>query len=382
MDYGRIYRELIADRRANPPGENEYTETHHILPRCMGGGDDAANLIRLRPEDHFFAHLLLARIHGTREMWAVVIMYIDRKGGIYRRAKAARHNYGWARRAYAVRLSESLSGDKHPSYDHTIWFWKHLGGREFTGTRHAFAAATGFHPSNITGIINGRVKSHFGWYLDGTDPAKVGKWRRGEHHYNHDPAVYEFRHLDGRAMSATRYQFAGVVGLSMGGVGALIAGRLLSSGGWYLPANGTKVSAVSSGGHKFKAGIHRPDARRDRTVYDFVHENGDTFRGTKFEFASHHRLPVHPLHFLLRGERASFAGWRLAETPAALTGPRKGIRHHFYSAARHRFVHDDGRVEICTQHALCEKHGIDVRNVSAIVKGRRKKAYGWSIQSP
>jgi hypothetical protein len=40
MDYERIYRDFIRDRQGKLPvgvvGEN-----HHILPRCMGGTDNA-----------------------------------------------------------------------------------------------------------------------------------------------------------------------------------------------------------------------------------------------------------------------------------------------------------------------------------------------------
>lgn len=38
-------------------------ETHHILPRCLGGNNDAANLIDLTPREHFIAHSLLAQEH-------------------------------------------------------------------------------------------------------------------------------------------------------------------------------------------------------------------------------------------------------------------------------------------------------------------------------
>lgn len=34
--------------------------THHILPKCMGGVDSDCNLIKLSPEDHYNAHLILA----------------------------------------------------------------------------------------------------------------------------------------------------------------------------------------------------------------------------------------------------------------------------------------------------------------------------------
>ena len=36
-------------------------ETHHIIPRCLGGSNDPSNLIDLTPREHFIAHSLLAQ---------------------------------------------------------------------------------------------------------------------------------------------------------------------------------------------------------------------------------------------------------------------------------------------------------------------------------
>lgn len=38
-----------------------HKETHHILPKSMGGKDSPENLIDLTPREHYIAHLLLAR---------------------------------------------------------------------------------------------------------------------------------------------------------------------------------------------------------------------------------------------------------------------------------------------------------------------------------
>lgn len=72
MDYARLYARFIEDRKQKQPTAPAYFERHHILPRSMGGGDEAANIVRLTAEDHIFAHLLLARWHGTRDAWAAV----------------------------------------------------------------------------------------------------------------------------------------------------------------------------------------------------------------------------------------------------------------------------------------------------------------------
>lgn len=62
MDHLKQYQNLIskAQSRTIPSG---YIEYHHIIPRCMGGTDDADNLAPLTAREHFVAHKLLAKIH-------------------------------------------------------------------------------------------------------------------------------------------------------------------------------------------------------------------------------------------------------------------------------------------------------------------------------
>lgn len=42
-----------------------YHETHHIIPKCMGGNNDEQNLIDLFPREHFIAHKLLCEESPT-----------------------------------------------------------------------------------------------------------------------------------------------------------------------------------------------------------------------------------------------------------------------------------------------------------------------------
>lgn len=59
--YHRIYNNIIerAKSRTNIPS---YTEKHHIIPRSLGGNNDANNLVRLTGREHYIAHRLLVKI--------------------------------------------------------------------------------------------------------------------------------------------------------------------------------------------------------------------------------------------------------------------------------------------------------------------------------
>ena len=41
-----------------------YCEKHHIVPRSMGGSDDASNLIKLTGRQHYLAHGMLWKAYG------------------------------------------------------------------------------------------------------------------------------------------------------------------------------------------------------------------------------------------------------------------------------------------------------------------------------
>lgn len=61
MDYKRLY-DFIIERAKNRIIEG-YTESHHIVPRCMGGGNEIENLVKLTAKEHFLVHRLLTLIY-------------------------------------------------------------------------------------------------------------------------------------------------------------------------------------------------------------------------------------------------------------------------------------------------------------------------------
>lgn len=60
--YSKMYEELIETCKNRKPLKTDFYEVHHIIPRSLGGTDDADNLVKLTPREHYHAHLLLAKI--------------------------------------------------------------------------------------------------------------------------------------------------------------------------------------------------------------------------------------------------------------------------------------------------------------------------------
>jgi len=81
MDYQKIYNSIIENARLENrnKGISEYYESHHIIPRCMGGNNNKSNLILLTAKEHFIAHRLLTLIYPdnnklVRALWAMSTM--------------------------------------------------------------------------------------------------------------------------------------------------------------------------------------------------------------------------------------------------------------------------------------------------------------------
>ena len=61
MNYKRIHDSIIY--RAKTRTISGYTETHHILPKCLGGGNEKRNLVKLTAKEHWLIHQILCEIY-------------------------------------------------------------------------------------------------------------------------------------------------------------------------------------------------------------------------------------------------------------------------------------------------------------------------------
>lgn len=95
MNYQKHYGALIA--RARTRVLDCYVEKHHVLPRCLDGGDEKENIVELTAEEHFCAHLILSKLHPGHKglIFATVCMSWNLKG-----RRANNKLYGWLRRRY------------------------------------------------------------------------------------------------------------------------------------------------------------------------------------------------------------------------------------------------------------------------------------------
>ena len=259
MDYSKIYSNFIADRRSKESvlvESNNYSECHHIVPRAIGGDDAPDNLITLTPEDHFFAHLLLAKIHGGN-LWAPIAFMVGGSRKDYK-PTISRIAHGWAKRA----LAKSISGCMAYQFDSKIYSIEHKDGRQWTGLQSEIPVATGLSKSMSNMLVKKSLLAAKGWFLKGSPPPE----RYGLNHPMTRKDVQHFHHVDGRCFIGTQYEFHLVVGVSKVVACKLARGMQVVCGGWHL-----KGSVLPSFGRGAKWNtLHQLNAGRK-----YACENGD-----------------------------------------------------------------------------------------------------------
>ena len=105
MNYQKYHDTLID--KAKDRWLDEYTERHHIIPKCLGGTDHVENLVDLTPEEHYVIHQLLVKLYpGNKNL----VRSVHRmSSGSYKNPRNNK-SYGWIRRKF----SEANSGTGNP----------------------------------------------------------------------------------------------------------------------------------------------------------------------------------------------------------------------------------------------------------------------------
>jgi hypothetical protein len=117
MNYSKIYDAFIASKSNRVL--DGYFETHHIMPKSLGGLNNQSNLIKLTAKEHFLAHRLLAKIHGGK-MWAALSYMTRRNVKSAKDVKITSRVYDLARKKDAEYKSVQYNGKNNPFYGKTF----------------------------------------------------------------------------------------------------------------------------------------------------------------------------------------------------------------------------------------------------------------------
>ena len=97
---------------------DEYHERHHIVPKCIGGGNETENLIDLFAREHFAAHRLLAKENPDNDklVYAWACMAWVKNECTNERYETTPEEYEEAKTTFAKMLSETRSGENGTFY--------------------------------------------------------------------------------------------------------------------------------------------------------------------------------------------------------------------------------------------------------------------------
>jgi len=110
MNYQKIYNTIIEKAKSenrikysiylrNKYKDNlPYYETHHIIPKCLGGTDDEENLVLLTAKEHYVCHKLLTYIYKENKKIASAFfrMTFDKRG----KHEISSRDYAYAKELY------------------------------------------------------------------------------------------------------------------------------------------------------------------------------------------------------------------------------------------------------------------------------------------
>jgi len=93
---------------------SDYTETHHILPKSLGGSNDTNNLVKLSAREHFVCHLLLTKMtSGPSQHKMAFALNSFRRSSSNQQRKLTSRQYESVRRIVSRARSEALIGNTY-----------------------------------------------------------------------------------------------------------------------------------------------------------------------------------------------------------------------------------------------------------------------------
>ena len=156
--YKNWYYRIINNRLTNPI-LNQYTEIHHIIPKCLGGSNYSSNLVKLTAREHYICHLLLTSVFPPsskeyKKMWkSFALMSWYKSENQCREYKINNRIYQKLKIEFSKIQSYSQSGISNSCYGKK---WYH---------NVELKLSNKFYPDNVPiGWISGRVinwEKHF-----------------------------------------------------------------------------------------------------------------------------------------------------------------------------------------------------------------------------
>lgn len=319
MDYQKVYNSFIDDRKEKEQklfASGKYFEKHHIVPRSMGGSNNKQNIVALTPEDHFFAHLLLAKIYGGKMMRALFAMSNLKYGVNQRPDFSYRMKYGHIRRMVAREYSEKYSGENSPISDKKIYTLNNHDGRVASGTRIELSEKTGVSRRLISGLITGYKLNIKGWYNPKINKDGLSrKYLMRKNSKIISTKIYRLYHFDGRYWEGTRLSFKDNFGKNL-----RFQTKNGSCAGWYREKEQAEnhfknIKALKKSISDMRGDISgKNNPRFIEEKYCFVNfKTGEEIHCTRYDLSKMLNIKPSEVHCLFSRRQKTVRGWGLKD---------------------------------------------------------------------
>ena len=116
MDYKKLYDSIISKAKSlnRKKGQGIYYESHHIIPRCLGGSDEKENKVLLTAREHYVCHKLLYYIYPNDNRLSMAYHYMINTKKDKRNLKITSREYE------EVRLAQSISMKRENRSEETL----------------------------------------------------------------------------------------------------------------------------------------------------------------------------------------------------------------------------------------------------------------------
>lgn len=109
--YTKIYMKIV--NKALTRGDNVLGESHHIIPRSLGGANTKENVVRLTYREHFLVHALLTKMClEPKHRRSMAFAFISMKGGTKQRPYKNMRLYEHIRK----KICHHFSGSNNPFF--------------------------------------------------------------------------------------------------------------------------------------------------------------------------------------------------------------------------------------------------------------------------
>ena len=186
--------------------------------------------------------------------------------------------------------------------------------------------------------------------------------RFGKNNPSYDDTVHQFINETGETYIGTQYDFRIEYNLKKGWVSALIRGKTKTTNGWTIMGRDTTRKYNGRNCHR-----HKNNPRYDYNIYCFVHESGETFEGTIYDFRKKYNLHIKGL---TKGRNKTSAGWSILG---------RSTNNNAIDYTIYHFIHESGEIFDGIQSDFRKKYNLLSSNVCNLTKGKRKTVKGWRL---